>query len=297
MGPEHSRRSPEACRVPIGRACLACRHTSPAGSSSAVTISSPRQPKPQMASAPWLTGSRPKACSSCTSLMAPVMKAPRPASVADKIQRLRQVAGLEGDHAIALGVLAVLPEGAVEARRQHHHHVGVGEPVLLGDHVHHERAQPAVRPASSHRRRQRLQRVLDRLVVVQARRDALDVLHDQVALHRMQAAAGGHVLLQEHGVIADPYFGLGGEHALQQLCEQLERHLAARIEIAAGDATRQQFVEVGGVRCAAAEGVARRRCFGTRPRQAARPALRASAPRFRCRCLSCSSPRRLRSSG
>lgn len=49
------------------------RQTSPAGSSSIVTISSPRQPKPQIASAPSLRRSRPNTRSSGTSLMAQVM--------------------------------------------------------------------------------------------------------------------------------------------------------------------------------------------------------------------------------
>src|SRR2546427_119775 len=54
----------------------------PAGSSSLVVIRDARHPKPQTASTPSLIVSRPKARSIGFSLIAAVMNAPRPASVA-----------------------------------------------------------------------------------------------------------------------------------------------------------------------------------------------------------------------
>ena len=60
----------------------------------------------------------------------------------------------------------------------------------------------------------------------------------------MQAAAGGTGLLQEHGVVADPDMGLGGKHALHQLCEQGVRQRLFSVEVAAGGATHEQVIEV-----------------------------------------------------
>ncbi len=70
------------------------------------------------------------------------------------------------------------------------------------------------------------------------------MLHDEVGLGRVQAAAGRAALLQERGVVADPHLGLRREHALQQLREQFLRQLPRGIEIAAGRAPREQRVEV-----------------------------------------------------
>ena len=90
----------------------------------------------------------------------------------------------------------------------------VGEPVLLRDHVHDEPAQRAPRPTSPRWRGEGFQSVFAGLVVVQAGDHTVDVLHDQVGLYRMQAAAGRAGLLQEYGVVADSHLGLRGEHAV-----------------------------------------------------------------------------------
>ena len=42
------------------------------------------------------------------------------------------MAGFQRNHPVGFGVVAVFPEGAIEAWRQHDQHVCIGEPVLLG---------------------------------------------------------------------------------------------------------------------------------------------------------------------
>lgn len=60
---------------------VASPHTAPSGSNSTSVFCAARMPKPQTASGPSSNGSRPKACSISTSLIAAVMKAARPSSV------------------------------------------------------------------------------------------------------------------------------------------------------------------------------------------------------------------------
>ena len=105
------------------------------------------------------------------------------------------------------------------------------------------------------------------VIVVQPRRHALDVLHHQVALDRMQAATRRTGFLEEDGVLADPYFGMRGKHALHQLSEQFQRGLVSRIEIAAGGPACEEVIEsVAGY---ARQVSARPHPRGARPRSAA----------------------------
>lgn len=63
---------------------VASLHTAPSGSNSTSVFCAARMPKPHTASGPSSSGSRPKACSISTSLIAAVMNAARPSSVEDR---------------------------------------------------------------------------------------------------------------------------------------------------------------------------------------------------------------------
>ena len=149
------------------------------------------------------------------------------------------MAGFQGDGAIGLGMGAVLPERPVITRRQHCQYVCVRKPMLLRHRLHRQFCQRQVRQGH------RFQSVCGGVVVVQAGIQAFHVLHDQVRLDRVQAAAGGAGFLQEHGVFADPHMGLGEEHAFQQLRKQGVGQRQSGIKIAAGGTAREQVVEVG----------------------------------------------------
>jgi hypothetical protein len=90
---------------------------------------------------------------------------------------------------------------------------------------------------------QRPQLVLDRMVVIHARRHAVHALRQHKRLDRMQAAAGRAGLLQHRGVRADHAHFLRAKCAVQQARGHLQRHAGLQIEIAAGVALQQLLVQ------------------------------------------------------
>ncbi len=119
--------------------------------------------------------------------------------------------GVHHDRAVGFGVIAILPEVAAPAWRHHHQHGCVGEPLLAGD--------EGEGVGARLRGRERLQwskRMRDRVIVVEARRQAVDALHQHVGLDRVQAAPGRTGLLQRRRAFGDFAHLLGAEGALQQ---------------------------------------------------------------------------------
>ena len=160
-----------------------------------------------------------------------------------QIKRLRQVAGIERHRAVRLLVVAVFPERALHPSHHHHLHRRAGQPVLVRDHLQRQRCRFVLRG-----RAQRQQRVVERMVVVQARGQAVHPLHQHERFDRMQAAARRAGLFQDVGVRADVAQFLGAERALQQARRHRQRQAGAGVVVAARVAAQQYLVEEAGGR-------------------------------------------------
>jgi hypothetical protein len=82
--------------------------------------------------------------------------------------------------------------------------------------------------------------VINGVIVIQARLDALDPLHQQVGFGRMQTAAGGTGLLHDRRSRRRLDHGLRREHAVHQGGAVSQRQGARAVEVAAGGAALHQ---------------------------------------------------------
>ena len=89
--------------------------------------------------------------------------------------------------------------------------------------------------------------MVQRMVVVQAWRETIDALHQQVRFGRMQPAGGWHALL-EHAYASDFHLGARTERAPEHRADLFKAEVTCRVEVATGHAAVEQAVQRGDFR-------------------------------------------------